>query len=146
LIDLKPTLILLFGLSFAACTQGEGETLLEARFALAGELPAFDPMQSEQSTYQVLQRQVFETLTEYVPNGESGAVQPLLAESWKISENGLTWTFELREEAFFYDPWPNFNKDRLDFFCSHRSRRPPVVFDFPESANRLVSRGHGGDL
>jgi len=107
LIDLKPTLILLFGLSFAACTQGEGETLLEARFALAGELPAFDPLQAEQSAYQVLQRQVFETLTEYVPNGESGAVQPLLAESWKISENGLTWTFELREEAFFYDPWPN---------------------------------------
>ena len=33
----------------------------------------------------------------------SGAIQPLLAESWTTSEDGLTWTFTLKEGATFQD-------------------------------------------
>lgn len=33
----------------------------------------------------------------------SGAIQPLLAESWTASEDGLTWTFTLKEGATFQD-------------------------------------------
>ncbi|WP_298969123.1 ABC transporter substrate-binding protein [uncultured Roseobacter sp.] len=33
----------------------------------------------------------------------SGAIQPLLAESWMASEDGLTWTFTLKEDATFQD-------------------------------------------
>ena len=32
-----------------------------------------------------------------------GAIQPLLAESWTTSEDGLTWTFTLKEGATFQD-------------------------------------------
>ena len=33
----------------------------------------------------------------------SGAIQPLLAESWTTSDDGLTWTFTLKEGATFQD-------------------------------------------
>lgn len=33
----------------------------------------------------------------------SGAIQPLLAESWTTSEDGLTWTFTLKDGATFQD-------------------------------------------
>ena len=41
----------------------------------------------------------------------SGAIQPLLAESWTTSEDGLTWTFTLKEGATFQDGTPVEAKD-----------------------------------
>ena len=41
----------------------------------------------------------------------SGAIQPLLAESWTASEDGLTWTFTLKEGATFQDGSPVEAKD-----------------------------------
>lgn len=39
-----------------------------------------------------------ETLVKY---GEDGSFQPWLAESWKVSEDQLTWTIKLREDVVF---------------------------------------------
>jgi len=33
----------------------------------------------------------------------SGAIQPLLSESWSTSADGLTWTFKLKKGATFQD-------------------------------------------
>ncbi len=41
----------------------------------------------------------------------SGAIQPLLAESWTTSEDGLTWTFTLKQGATFQDGTPVEAKD-----------------------------------
>ncbi|WP_424929436.1 ABC transporter substrate-binding protein [Amaricoccus tamworthensis] len=41
----------------------------------------------------------------------SGAIQPLLAESWETSEDGLTWTFTLKDGATFQDGSPVEAKD-----------------------------------
>ncbi|MEM1401431.1 MAG: ABC transporter substrate-binding protein, partial [Pseudomonadota bacterium] len=41
----------------------------------------------------------------------SGTIQPLLAESWTTSEDGLTWTFTLKEGATFQDGSPIEAKD-----------------------------------
>lgn len=41
----------------------------------------------------------------------SGAIQPLLAESWTTSEDGLTWTFTLKDGATFQDGTPVEAKD-----------------------------------
>src|SRR5688572_23590767 len=38
---------------------------------------------------------IYETLTRY--DAETTEVQPLLAESWETSADGLTWTFTIRE-------------------------------------------------
>ncbi|MGI9502039.1 MAG: ABC transporter substrate-binding protein [Geminicoccaceae bacterium] len=41
----------------------------------------------------------------------SGTIQPLLAESWTASEDGLTWTFTLKEGVTFQDGSPLEAKD-----------------------------------
>ena len=39
-------------------------------------------------------------------NNETGAVEPELAESWTVSEDGLTWTFNMRKDAVWSDGTP----------------------------------------
>lgn len=46
---------------------------------------------------------VYEPLVRYAPDG---TIQPALAESWEISEDGLTWTFHLRQGVTFHDGTP----------------------------------------
>ena len=41
-------------------------------------------------------------------------IQPELAESWEVSEDGLTWTFSLRDDVAFHDGTP-FNADAVKF-------------------------------
>ena len=43
---------------------------------------------------------IYEGLVQLDRNGE---VQPLLADSWEVSEDGLTYTFQLREGVTFHD-------------------------------------------
>ena len=46
---------------------------------------------------------VYEPLVRYAPDG---SIVPALAESWDISEDGLTWTFNLRQGVTFHDGMP----------------------------------------
>jgi peptide/nickel transport system substrate-binding protein len=48
----------------------------------------------------VAMHNIYETLTRY--DAETQQVQPLLAESWVSSEDGLTWTFKLRDGVTFH--------------------------------------------
>jgi len=47
---------------------------------------------------EVIMLNVYETLTFY---GLDGKVQPKLAESWEVSDDGLEWTFKLQEGVKF---------------------------------------------
>lgn len=46
---------------------------------------------------------VYEPLVRYAPDG---SIVPALAESWTISADGLTWTFNLRQGVTFHDGTP----------------------------------------
>ena len=48
----------------------------------------------------VVYANLFEGLTRYAPDG---SVVPALAESWDVSEDGLTYTFHLRPDVRFHD-------------------------------------------
>ncbi|MEM7124709.1 MAG: ABC transporter substrate-binding protein [Chloroflexota bacterium] len=68
------------------------------RVAFQNEWAGLDPhVTSSYSSYQVLNN-VLEGLTTYDDNMN---LQPLLAESWEQSEDGLTWTIKLREGVMF---------------------------------------------
>jgi peptide/nickel transport system substrate-binding protein len=47
---------------------------------------------------------IYESLTRY--DSASGSVQPALATEWTVSEDGLTWTFTLRDDVVFHTGRP----------------------------------------
>jgi peptide/nickel transport system substrate-binding protein len=66
--------------------------------------PDLDPATSFSNDGAIMAN-VYEGLTRYIPaRGDAPAtVEPLLAEKWDISEDGLTWTFYLRQGVKFHD-------------------------------------------
>lgn len=66
--------------------------------------PDLDPATSFSGDAQVLAN-VYETLTRYIParDGAESRVEPLLAERWETSPDGLSWTFHLRPGVTFHD-------------------------------------------
>jgi peptide/nickel transport system substrate-binding protein len=68
--------------------------------AISGEPDQFDPhATSAYASFQVLEN-VYDTIV--VPDAE-GEFQPSLATEWDTSEDGLTWTFTLRDDVTFHD-------------------------------------------
>ena len=73
----------------------------EIRIGVALEPPMLDPTAGAAEAIDVVVYQnVFEGLTRI---DQTGAVQPDLAESWTISDDGLTYRFKLREDVTFHD-------------------------------------------
>lgn len=69
--------------------------------ALQLEPPHLDPTSAAAGAIDsVLYSNVFEGLTRFMGDG---SVVPGLAESWEISDDGLTYTFKLRQDVLFHD-------------------------------------------
>jgi len=119
------TLLMVFGLLVAACgaptggtgaadtsgsdaaaeesatTDAESNTIT---VALESEPPNLDPHASEAWFAFQVTMQLFDNLVVIDP--ETLEFAPALAESWEASEDGLTWTFKLREDVTFHDGTP----------------------------------------
>jgi peptide/nickel transport system substrate-binding protein len=73
----------------------------EIRIGVTLEPPALDPTAGAAAAIdEVVYQNVFEGLTRI---DQTGAVQPGLAASWTISEDGLTYTFALHDGVTFHD-------------------------------------------
>ena len=73
----------------------------EAVVSIAAEPPGWDPTVSpSQEISRVMYHNVYEGL---VRVDQSGEIVPALAESYEVSEDGLTWTFTLREGVTFHN-------------------------------------------
>jgi peptide/nickel transport system substrate-binding protein len=91
----------------AACTSGgaattetgtrDGGTLT---YAAASSPDSWDPHVSPASMTGLLLRPVFDSLVEQTPDGDFA---PWLATSWRVSDEGRTYTFELRQDVTFSD-------------------------------------------
>lgn len=112
---LLPLLLLTTATSFAVqesvSINSEQEPSI-ARFRLSFEPGGFDPVVSSQYLDAIMQRQVLECLTEYQYLNDEGAIQGCLATEWTSSKDHMEWTFTLRKDAAFYDPfepplWPS---------------------------------------
>ena len=65
------------------------------------EPPNLDPTGGAAAAIdEVVYANLFEGLTRFGPDG---SVQPALAESWEVSEDGTVWTFKLHEGVTFHD-------------------------------------------
>ncbi|RCW37635.1 peptide/nickel transport system substrate-binding protein [Halopolyspora algeriensis] len=101
--------------SLAACAASERDSAAGGNdgtmvFGAAGAPALFDPFYaSDGETFRVT-RQMMEGLVGYKPG--TAEVQPELATGWEQSEDGTTWTFQLREGVKFHDGTP-FNAEAV---------------------------------
>jgi peptide/nickel transport system substrate-binding protein len=79
---------------------------------LVAEPVGLDPAQVTDLNSSRVGRRVVETLVGFAD--ESTQIVPLLAESWTISKDGLTYTFKLRKGIAFHDGTP-FNAQAVKF-------------------------------
>jgi peptide/nickel transport system substrate-binding protein len=93
-----------------------GGTLI---FAAATEQSGLDPANVFDTAAMRIARNIAENLTNLGPDGEP---VPGLAESWDLSDNGLTWVFHLRKDVTFHDGTP-FNAQAV-FFNFDRQMNP----------------------
>lgn len=53
---------------------------------------------------------------------ETGEIVPMLAESWDLSDDGLTWTWTLRPDVEFHDDWGTLTAEDVKFTWSEWMR------------------------
>lgn len=88
---------------------------------------------------------LFVGLTRFNPH--SGLIEPMLAKSWSVSEDGLTWTFELRDDI----SWVRYNAQAQTVEAVRPVTAGDVVYAIqracdptrpsPMTANLMVVRG-----
>ena len=73
---------------------------------------SFNPIIAKETSTTGITRYIFEGLTRV--SGVTNEVEPNLAKDWTVSEDGLTWTFHLREDVKWNDGKP-FTADDVVF-------------------------------
>jgi len=92
---------LFLGAASAALLSGMAMAKTDITVAMQLEPPHLDPTSAAAGAIDsVLYSNVFEGLTRFMSDG---SVVPGLAESWEISDDGLTYTFSLRSGVTFHD-------------------------------------------
>ncbi|MFF2494887.1 ABC transporter substrate-binding protein [Agromyces sp. NPDC058064] len=94
----------------AGCTAGGGAANADAdtsvlSVAASAAITTWDPVRSF-STEALYLGNVYEPLLWKNAEGAAEDFTPGIAESWETSEDGLTWTFTIREGATFHDGEP----------------------------------------
>ncbi len=102
--------LILATLSLAPTAAQEGNVFV---YAHGTTFPDIDPSISF-SNDSVVMGNAYETLTFYNPPGSEEVISPALATSWESSEDGLTWTFHLREGVKFHDG-TDFNAEAVKY-------------------------------
>ena len=116
---------------------------------LSTKIPSLNPLHS---AYEVglVTSQIFASLTRMDENNE---IAPYIAESWKISEDGKTYTFKIAEKAMFHDGKPVTSEDlafSFDIVKEHHRFGPQMFgpiesYEYPDAKTLVVklSRPHG---
>lgn len=95
----------LLGASIPGPTLAQSEAPLVLKVAATAGITTWDPVKSF-STEALYMANMYEPLLWVNPPGSDEPYTPALATSWKTSEDGLTWTFQIREGVTFHDGEP----------------------------------------
>ncbi|TEB06483.1 Periplasmic dipeptide transport protein precursor [Pelotomaculum schinkii] len=81
-------------------------------YAREQDSTTLDPaLAQEEESYKVISN-IFEGLVRFKPG--TNEIEPCLAETWRVSSDGLVWTFYLRRNVKFHDDTP-FNSEAVRF-------------------------------
>ncbi|MFD1713920.1 ABC transporter substrate-binding protein [Amnibacterium flavum] len=102
--------ITVVGLALAGCSAGGGGPAEPSdpsvlRIALSDDMTTFDPSTVYQYEGNQVLTSVYEGLLEYAGDS-SDEIVPLLAEAYTVSDDGLVYTFDLRDDVVFSDGTP----------------------------------------
>ncbi len=82
---------------------GRFDDMVTLHWNLGTEPPTIDPALATDTTSVDLDRNLFVGLTEFDP--VTGDISPALATDWSVSDDGLVWTFNLRDDI----PWVHYD-------------------------------------
>lgn len=68
--------------------------------AISGEVLTLDPQVAAGTPAEIARMEMFESL---IVQEDDGSFSPCLAESWRVSEDGTTYTFQIRQGVKFHD-------------------------------------------
>ena len=88
--------------SIARSAEDETSTAKTITYAMYGDILDWDPASAFSLEVMMLVN-VYEPLLWYNPPGSDEQFTPALATSWSVSDDGLTWTFNLRKNVRFHD-------------------------------------------
>jgi len=94
--------VVIAGSATAVTAQDDLDVL---NVAHAATVTTWDPVASFSTEAQYLGN-MYEPLIYATPAGAAEDLEPGLAKAWSVSEDGLTWTFELEEGVTFHDGEP----------------------------------------
>ncbi len=113
---------------------------------LSSKIPSLNPLHS---AYEVglVTSQIFASLTRM---NEKNEVAPYVAESWKISPDGKTYTFHIAKNANFHDGKPITSEDlafSFDIIKKYHRFGPPMFgpitgYEFPDAKTLVVKLAH----
>ena len=114
---------------FASAGDKHGGQLV---LATTSDPKSFNDIIAKETSTTLVTELIFEGLT--TTNALTTKVEPNLARSWDISEDGLTWTFHLREDVRWNDEKP-FTADDVVFTFNDLIYNP----DIPSSARDIFT-------
>ena len=85
-------------LALFSSVQAQDEKVIVIGHAEVAE--AFDPAHAFSPTAGIVDKAAYNTLVTF-PDGDASSVEPLLASDWTILDDGLTYTFTLRDDVTF---------------------------------------------
>lgn len=118
-----------------ADSHNNGGTLI---FGRGGDSVGLDPALEEDGESFKVCDNIYDTLIQYKDG--SSEIEAGLATSWKSSDDGLTWTFLLRENVTFHDGTP-FNADAVLFSLNRQHEKTHPFNDVEGSYIYWVATG-----
>jgi len=114
------------GGSASSGTGGSQKAEGESRFVFAGpnNITQWDPLNENKTNAYMLSKLTYNTLVN--PYGENNTIQPELATEWSVSDDGLEWTFKLREGVKFHNG-EDFNADSVVATLQRMLDNPTLV-------------------
>lgn len=127
------TLVLLVAGALAGCAGKPTEKVYN--YALVAKLQPFDIANLSDLYTSTVAGNIMEGLFEYKYLADSYELEPLIATSMPtVSDDGLTYTFSLRKDAYFYDPTGEVFKEKKgrnvmakDFILSFKRLADPAL-------------------